>query len=432
MSLLLDALHRGDDGGRGKDYAYLYSAEESAESDAPPAESAPKSSLGARPTGFKRPVRKVPRWIFLACGGLLMLALSAGAAWFWFGNTATNSNLAVYAPSANSVSTRPVATTSPLATNVTPVEAAIPVPVPAPTAANATAAPVMAAVAPQPVQSIATANSTERTSNTPKLSVTVLPTTPVSGKTDDGRHLVDAGESKAGKTPPATKSRQSLSPKETAVRKFETSRPAVSAQSLPPMPDAVTKSELAFDLANAWALLDRGQWAEAEADYRVIIGRSKVAEPDAVLGLAVALHRQKRWGEALAAYESSLRVWPGNPVASSAILDILANTNATNAEGRLKQWITDRPQDAAAFSTYGLLMGRKASWPEAVGMLRRARELEPANGIYAYNLAVALDQSQRYAEAAQQYQAALGLGGLGSVTGVIKTRLADLAQMVRP
>lgn len=180
-------------------------------------------------------------------------------------------------------------------------------------------------------------------------------------------------------------------------------------------------------------MLERGQWAEAEAEYRGIIGSKKVPEPDAVLGLAVALHRQKRWSEALVAYEASLRVWPGNPVASSAMLDILAHTNAVEAESRLKQWIVDRPQDAAALSTYGLLLGRKASWPEAVGVLKRARELEPMNGTYAYNLAVALDQTHRYAEAAAQYQMALSMGGIGGKAAMaIKARLADIAQMVRP
>ena len=112
------------------------------------------------------------------------------------------------------------------------------------------------------------------------------------------------------------------------------------------------------------------------------------------------------------------------------MLDILAHTNAPTAEARLKQWIIERPNDAAAFSSYGMLLGRRESWPEAQGMFRRALDLEPSNGAYAYNLAVSLDRSSRFAEAAQLYQAALSIGVVPSTATTIKARLADLAQMV--
>ena len=402
MSLLLDALHRGHDGKRGKAYTYLYSLEESAESDVPLEQVASTSRPGLGSNGSTRSVRKIPSWILLVGAGSLTLVLFAGFAWFWYESSVTSPYMGAYSPPTS------VVPMSPVTSAALPVEAPAPVSGPKPTEISSD------------------------TSNTSNFSVPVVAASPSDQTGDDGRLLAPLGDSTVGQAAPKPRSNRKQLAKDSATNEIQASNSVLPAQPSAPMSEAVAKSELAFELANAWALLERGQWAEAEADYRRIIGRSKIAEPDAVLGLAVALHRQKRWADALAAYETSLRVWPGNPVASSAILDILAHTNAANAESRLKQWIADRPQDAAAFSTYGLLLGRKASWPDAVGMLRRARELEPSNGIYAYNLAVALDQSQRHAEAVQQYQAALGLVGLGGVAPLIKARLLELAQMGRP
>lgn len=205
-----------------------------------------------------------------------------------------------------------------------------------------------------------------------------------------------------------------------------------------PTPSPVVETEppappsLAADLETAWALLDRGEWAQAEAIYRNILASRRQPEPDAALGLAVALHRQKRWTEAWDAYRVSLRVWPDNPVAPTAMLSILTHTDAATAQSRLKAWVAERPQDAAAASAYGLLLGRKGQWTDAVAPLRRARELQPAHGAHAYNLAVALDQLGRFADAADQYRTAVSLGGTGVPVEAAKTRLVELTSPVQP
>lgn len=424
MSLLLDALQRGTSSSRGKDYTYIYSADDAAEPGVPPAASAAPVSP-VKPPAFNRRERRAPRWVLLAGAGSVVLALLAVTAWFWIGSATSSVGLAA-SPAAPVHAPVPTPASAPV-TLPPPVAAAGLVPAASvqsavqPPAANPPvtlppmAAPVLV-VKPQPspsVRSLAadrqTRSAAERALglNTPELEYMPLPV-PVKAVPSEG---------KAGAT---------VASRQVPKNQDAPNKPA------PPVPEVAAKSELTSSLSNAWALLERGQWAEAEAGYRGIIGRSKTPEPDAVLGLAVSLHRQKRWAEAWEAYEASLRVWPANPVASAAMLDILAHTQAPTAEVRLRQWIVDRPQDAAVFSTYGLLQGRKANWPEAVTMLRRARELDPTNGVFAYNLAVALDQSRRYAEAAEQYQAALGLGGLGAVATVVKVRLGELAQLVQP
>lgn len=210
-----------------------------------------------------------------------------------------------------------------------------------------------------------------------------------------------------------------------SARAKSTAAPAVVDESPAPV-------NLAADLEDAWARLERGEWAEAEAIYRRVLASRRQPEPDAALGLAVALHRQKRWTEAWDAYRASLRVWPDNPVAPTAMLSILTHTDAATAQSRLKSWVAERPQDAAAASAYGLLLGRKGQWTEAVSPLRRARELQPANGAHAYNLAVALDQLGRFADAADQYRTAVSLGGVGVPVDAAKARLTQLISEAQP
>ena len=418
MSLLLDALHRGTGGARRKDYAYLYSAEEASDQDATGFAPSTQAKPSARPTGFKKPVSSVPRWGWLALGGILVLTTAAGAAYVWLAGGFNAGAVNAYSPPPGNIPAR-----------VVPAQPAAPAPaIPVIPAASANAAVVSAPPPLPPVQpSMPQASASSQGGS--RLSVSLMPSL-----ADDmtGPNLSDGLKPDTGKAPkrPIAKSRGEDRTSSRAPARQTPARPQPSAQVANPGPDELTKSELAFELANAWGLLERGKWADAEADYRVIISRSKSPEPDAVLGLAVALHRQKRWAEAWDAYEASLRVWPSNPVAPTAMLDILAHTNAPTAEARLKQWIIERPNDAAAFSSYGMLLGRRESWPEAQGMFRRALDLEPSNGAYAYNLAVSLDRSSRFAEAAQLYQAALSIGVVPSTATTIKARLADLAQMV--
>ena len=91
-----------------------------------------------------------------------------------------------------------------------------------------------------------------------------------------------------------------------------------------------------------------------------------------------------------------------------------------------------RPRDAAAQAALGNLLGRQARWADALPWLARAQSLEPAQATYAYNLAVALDQSHRYAEAARHYQMALQLGGAGVPVPQVKNRLQELGELGEP
>lgn|GEM_PF-2029476 len=182
-------------------------------------------------------------------------------------------------------------------------------------------------------------------------------------------------------------------------------------------------------LQEAWALLGQGDAARAQMLYRQVLAE-RPDDPDATLGLAVSLHRQKQLQEAWTAYQRSLQLWPDNTTARTGLLAILSESDPATAESRLQEWVQARPRDAAAQAALGNLLGRQGRWAEALGPLTLAQSLAPEQAAYAYNLAVALDQSRRYAEALRLYRQALQLGGAGIPVKSVEYRQAELQELL--
>lgn len=191
----------------------------------------------------------------------------------------------------------------------------------------------------------------------------------------------------------------------------------------------LVRSEAQRNLQNAWTALGQGDAVRAQALYQQVLAE-RPDDPDATLGLAVALHRQRQLEPAWAAYQRSLHLWPENETARTGLLAILSESDPVTAESRLQEWVQTRPRDAAAQSALGNLLGRQGRWADALGPLTQAHSLAPERAAHAYNLAVALDQARRYEDALRMYRQALQIGGTGIPVKAIENRLQDLQEQL--
>lgn len=215
------------------------------------------------------------------------------------------------------------------------------------------------------------------------------------------------------------------------LRRRAASKAAAAAPASPAASAAaatLVRSQAQAQLQAAWAALRQGDAARAQALYQQVLAE-RPDDPDATLGLAVALHRQRQHEPAWAAYQRSLQLWPDNDTARTGMLAILSESDPATAESRLQEWVQARPRDAAAQAALGNLLGRQGRWPEALGPLTLAQSLAPGHAAYAYNLAVALDQARRYEEALRMYRQALQWGAAGVPVRTVERRIEELQEL---
>lgn len=376
------------------------------------AREAAQSLLTARPEAASRTGRQ-RKWLLAAGAAALLLPMGGWLGWMVWEASQPSTLVALPAPfpapeptpaPENTAQNQPVVqsgqTQAAIAPDVPKTEA-----VPAPTAEKTVTTPTVALSASRPPPS--------------------LPEKPA--KTKPVLAVADAAPgSTAAEPPPLAKPAPApaVGNRKATALASATAAPA----STPPL---VVRSEANRQLQDAWTALGQGDAARALGLYRQVLAE-RPDDPDASLGVAVALHQQKNLAEAWTAYQRSLKLWPDNATARTGLLAILSESDALTAESRLSEWVQSRPRDAAAQAALGNLLGRQARWADALPWLARAQSLEPAQATYAYNLAVALDQSHRYAEAARHYQMALQLGGAGVPVPQVKNRLQELGELGEP
>lgn len=215
-------------------------------------------------------------------------------------------------------------------------------------------------------------------------------------------------------------------PRRRAASKAAAAAPASPAASAAAA--TLVRSQAQAQLQAAWTALRQGDAAKAQALYQQVLAE-RPDDPDATLGLAVALHRQRQHEAAWAAYQRSLQLWPDNDTARTGMLAILSESDPATAESRLQEWVQARPRDAAAQAALGNLLGRQGRWPEALGPLTLAQSLAPGHAAYAYNLAVALDQARRYEDALRMYRQALQWGAAGVPVRTVERRIDELQEL---
>jgi tetratricopeptide (TPR) repeat protein/ADP-heptose:LPS heptosyltransferase len=166
--------------------------------------------------------------------------------------------------------------------------------------------------------------------------------------------------------------------------------------------------------AQAFALLEAGRFAEAEAAARAILER-KPDSIDALHLLGLILFQSGRAPEALPLLERSLARDPGNAaflkniaaVHHSMGLAFLGRGELARAEESLRKSIAAFPGDANALTNLGVVLLHAKRLDEGERFFERAVAADPRNADAHNNLGIALAQRERLEEALASYARAV-------------------------
>jgi TolB-like protein/Flp pilus assembly protein TadD len=127
--------------------------------------------------------------------------------------------------------------------------------------------------------------------------------------------------------------------------------------------------------------------------------------------LANYVHSPERIAEAQSAIDQAVRLAPDLP---DVIRDLgnfyyYAHLDYRRAQEEFQRLAVLRPNDATVYSSLGLIERRQGDWGTALASLRKATQLDPANGSYSDDLFDSLFRIRRYEEAALEKRRQLEL-----------------------
>ncbi len=130
-------------------------------------------------------------------------------------------------------------------------------------------------------------------------------------------------------------------------------------------------------------------------------------DPEIQNRLGEALDRIGAFDGAIAAYRTALQVNPEFKKASNNLIVVLVKAGKSDeAIQRARQLVAARPDDADRYFTLGLAQSEQ-NITDAIGSFRRALELNPRHALARYNLALALNRSDKSMEAIDQLRQTL-------------------------
>jgi Tfp pilus assembly protein PilF len=167
----------------------------------------------------------------------------------------------------------------------------------------------------------------------------------------------------------------------------------------------------------AYSSLTEGDLAGARLAYEAIL-KDSPRELDALLGLAFIERTQGRPGAARALYQRALELQPGQMDAQLGFLSSTADLGLDDPAvlALARDVAQSRPESAAAQFAAGQLLALKGDLSSATALLERAATLQPANALYLFNWAVALDRLGRRSQALQVYRQVLQGAGTDDAT----------------
>lgn len=191
------------------------------------------------------------------------------------------------------------------------------------------------------------------------------------------------------------------------IKSSANSRRTTSSQ-----PDAGIQVQRKYENDTIYTTLTAGYQAYQSGDYGTAWQRYREVlqkDPknrDALLGMAAIAQQQGYDDSAIQSYKQVLMLDPRDPVALAG-LSAFSTGDADSKESRLKSSIAQTPQSAALYYALGNLYTEQSRWGDAQQAFASGLKIEPANALFAFNLATSLDHLGRGKQAAQYYQQAL-------------------------
>lgn len=158
-------------------------------------------------------------------------------------------------------------------------------------------------------------------------------------------------------------------------------------------------------LTSAYQSYQNGDYATAWQRYRMAYAKDP-KNRDALLGLAVIAQQQKQDDTALHYYREVLLLDPRDPVARAALFNFGGSDPATRESG-IKLLISQQPDSAVLYFALGNQYTEQLRWSDARQAYANALAMEPANPLFAFNLATSLDHLGQRKAAANYYRQAL-------------------------
>lgn len=185
--------------------------------------------------------------------------------------------------------------------------------------------------------------------------------------------------------------------KETVVKVGKQSQPAMDSDTM---------------LEKAYNALMAGQEEVASALYKQVLAKEPLNRL-ALFGLATTYHRSGDLEQARDLYGMLLNHYPNDRDAINNFLALIAEESPQEALRELKKLAEANPDYSPLFAQMGVIHKKLGDKDQALKAMTMAVRLAPENLTYRYNLAIILDETGHYKEAALLYKQLLNAAHQG-------------------
>ena len=181
-------------------------------------------------------------------------------------------------------------------------------------------------------------------------------------------------------------------------------------------------------LHDAYRAYRDGNPAVAAAGYEDVL-RAYPDNRDAMLGLAACALMQGDIPAATGMYRRILRAFPQDNLSRAALIGLQRDGQG---EALIRELLAKQHGEPFLYATLGQLQAAAARWAEASQAFAYAHRIDPANPVYAMNLAVSLDRMGQREQALQYYRATLKLVEQGNANLDIRPVMRRIQSLRKP